>query len=33
MAELSFVGLDNTSCNLSVNTTETIDQCMLQYYT
>ena len=29
MAELNFVGLDNTSCNLSVNATGTTDQCLI----
>ena len=28
MAELSFEGLDGSSCNLSVTTTESIDQCL-----
>ena len=28
MAEFSFESLDGTSCNLSVSTTESIDQCL-----
>ena len=28
MAELSFEGLNGSSCNLSVTTTESIDQCL-----